>query len=272
MLKLRKRSRITLTIRPRLLLLKTLTSVFAITVLSGFLCLSQTKPEIKQEANNATCSNNVTTGGVFTLTCSGLTPTQEKTLDGISVTVTKILRQELTRADLDRMVNTGIGFHTRFESTPMDANGVATLTVLEHAQPENNPAKELRVVRLIASIRLDQSSSTVSEDTDRSTWVKFAKYARENRPKTVPADVALDQGFEVSQQTLKLTRQNLDDLRQKKLRIYILTAAWWKNVSGSGGAAPSCLFLGTDVATDEDPYKIAKFPPMHNCGGSADDL
>ena len=262
----------TLTRRQMLLLLKPLTSTVSIAATCGFLCLAQTKPEIQQEAKTANCSNVVVTGGVATFSCTGLTPNQIKLLQDISATLTKILKQKEDLSAIKGLVNTEVGFHYKFQSTPFDANGNKTLILFETAVPANNIAKELRVIQGASLKTLDPTDPNASTDTNQNVWRTFARFALENRSKAEPSDIGLGQVHVVVNREIKLSRQNLDDMKHLKLRIYILSAASWKNVSGSRGSASGCVFLGSDISPDDDPYNILATPPVHICPSSVDDL
>jgi hypothetical protein len=251
-------------------LLRVLISVTALPAIFGFFCAAQAKPDIRQEAKTATCGNIVVTGGVATFSCSGLTPEQAKLLQDIPAILTKILKQTQDLSAIKGLINTEVQFHYEFRYD--QASIRKTLWIYEHVAPANNIAKELRVIQVAAQMRGNFDNPNVSNEANQSAWSQFAQFASANRSKAVASDVGLTQARTVEDHPIQLSHQDIDDIRDHRLRIYIMSVALWKNVSGSRGSAVDCVYLGGDITPHDDPYNIGEHLPTHICPSSADNF
>jgi hypothetical protein len=251
---------------------KTLISIEAVLAIFGLLCTAQTKPDIKQEAKTATCSNIVVTGGVATFSCTGLTPEQAKLLQDIPAMLTKILKQTQDTSAIRGLVNTEVQFHYEVRFLPADYLGKKMLVLYDYVAPENNMAKQLRAIQQVTLMRGNFRDPVISQNVDREAWHRFVQDASLNRSKAVASDIGLSVRHAIPDTSTILSPTDIDDLKHLRLRIYITSVAWWKNVSGSQGSAAECVFLGSDINPDDKMGESDTSAPTHICPSSADDF
>ena len=219
------------------------------------------------------CGNVVVTGGVATFTCSGLTEEQAKLLNDIPALLTKLLTQTKDLSSIKDLLNTSVAFHHGFSLTEFDSESKATLIVKEAAVPEINMAKDLRVVAYIFPVRKEFRTREISDQVDKAFWNHFVQVEVPSMKLKAPtSNIQAGWTRQLVDYSLPLSRNDIDDMKHFRLRIYIATAAWWKNVSGSRDSAAECVFLGSDISPDNDPYNIEKMPPLHICPSSPEDF
>ena len=231
-----------------------------------------TSQKIEQNATTASCSNVVVTGGTSTFTCSGLSREQADILKDIPGTLTKLLKQGRDLSTLKALVNTEIRFNYEFSSTRQAADGPLTITIGETATPLNNVAKSLRVMRNICIIKGDFSNPIVAQGAEKELWAGFVRAAQEGRAKAASADFSLGTRYRIADDPFTLSQTDFSEMLSGQRRVYIVSAAWWINASGSRDLTAMCVYLGTDGNSLAEQSQADPHPPLHICHVSPDDF
>jgi hypothetical protein len=171
--------------------------------------------------------------------------------------------QSRSSAILKGLANTKVKFDFKLRPNA----DLDKVILIAYATPTNNDAHELHtiVAPALAYGGEELPNRDASAQLDKKVWDGFIKSVEEQRSSLPGYNISEGEHFRANDRQIHLSRHFIDDMKQFKARVYILSLAYWKNVSGPHDSTCSCLFLGSDITPDNDRYNVPEHVTMHAC-------